>query len=525
MDISLYSHLEDKLYKKRAQDLNGITRPGLLSINETHEEFSSKVGLTASKFININGKRYFVKYPTLGANHANHEIFAELLTSFIAKKVGVDCVDQRLLIDNSQRAIGVISPDFGEHFMCAKVILYDGQSTTVNAVIDRMSAKLQFKGIKIEREKLIEKLNKICCFDYLIFQKDRHSQNLAFVIREENGEKVLDVAPIYDNANAFLGYIDRFYKLNPNDCEIYGLEQQKLLNTTYKDMLTKFQELFGDKFEETMQEFKEYYGLDKLFAEYEFDTWQERTLQNVRNKISQCRLRREGAKCIPLEVVYAVFLRHKNEIPDEEFTKRTDNLALALSSYYSNEQYEDSYKNYIKGTNGELPTWECYGECEELSKSPNSQEIIFAKKLLEEKQRKYEYNVLNLATQRRYFSDSLYDKIEYILKEKEDVFTIEKEDRFFAKLNSLYRFRNYFPYYKHLREWCEELERKASLTEQEKQEYEKVKRILSKFIKRFNAIARRNNDEHKKEILEHAGLRFDKKLGIVGVENEDKSLL
>ena len=102
---------------------------------------------------------------------------------------------------------------------------------------------------------------------------------------------------------------------------------------------------------------------------------------------------------------------------------------------------------------------------------------------------------------------------------------IEKEDRFFAKLNSLYRFRNYFPYYKHLREWCEELERKASLTEQEKQEYEKVKKILSKFIKRFNAIARRNNDEHKKEILEHAGLRFDKKLGIVGVENEDKSLL
>lgn len=525
MDISLYSHLHDNLYKDRAKDMNAISRPGLLSINVAYEEFSSKVGLTASKFIIIDGKRYFVKYPTLGADKARHSFFAELLTSFIAKKVGVDCVDQRLLIDNSQRAIGIISPDFGEHFMCPKKISYDAQPTTVIEVIDKTLEKFQFKGIEIEREKLIEKLNKICCFDYLIFQKDRHSENLAFIIREENGEKMLDIAPIYDNANAFLGYINRFYRLNPNDCEIYGLEQQKLLNTIYKNMLTKFQELFSDKFEETMKEFKEFYGLDILFTEYEFAKWQNKTLININNKILQCQLRRKTIKYIPFEVVYAVFLRHRNEISIEEFTKQTDNLAIILSSYYSNEQYEDSYKNYIKGTNGELPTWECYGECEELSKSPNSQEIIFAKKLLEEKQRKYECNVLNLAIQRRYFSDSLYDRIEYLLKDNEDIFTVEKEDRFFAKINSIYVFRNCFPYYKHLREWCEELERKASLTEQENQEYEKVKKILSKFIKRFNAIARRNNDEHKKEILEHAGLRFDKKLGIVGVENEDKSLL
>ena len=505
--------------------MNAISRPGLLSINVAYEEFSSKVGLTASKFIIIDGKRYFVKYPTLGGNYADKEIFSELLTSFIAKKVGVDCVDQRLLIDNSQRAIGIISSDFGEHFMCPKKISYDTQPTTVIEVIDKTLEKFQFKGIKIEREKLIEKLNKICCFDYLIFQKDRHSENLAFIIREENGEKTLDIAPIYDNANAFLGYIDRFYRLNPNDCEIYGLEQQKLLNTTYKDMLTKFQELFSDKFVETMKEFKEFYGLDKLFAEYKFDIWRERTLKNVNNKILQCRIRHEGVKCIPLEVVYAVFLRHKNEISIEDFTKQTDNLALMLSSYYSNEQYEASYKNYIKGTNGELPTWEWYSECEELSKLPNSEEVIRAKQLLEKNKRLYEYNILSNALQLRFFNESLYAEIQYLLKENDDVFNVLKDDRLHAKTYALIRFKDYYSYYRHLREWCEEIERKASLTEQEKQEYEKIKKIISKFIKRFNAIVRRNNNEHKKEILEHAGLIFDKKLGIVEVKNEDNSLL
>ena len=529
MNIELYEGLKDKLFERKVADLNGITRPGVVFVEEKNEEFSSKTGITASKFITINGKRYFIKYPTLGALNAQHEIFAELLTSFIAKKVGIDCVDCKLAIDHIQQAIGIISPDFGEHFMYDNFGGYidsTSSSTTSSEVMDTIMFRTKKTiGVEINREELIEKLNKLSCFDYLINQRDRHSENLAFVIKEENGVRKLDLAPIYDNANAFLRVYSKLYKLSPNDCKIYGMEQQKLLNSTYKDMLIKFQTLFGEKFEETMQEFENYYGLDVLFSTQELDSWKEKTQANVKDKIKQCRFRRDGLQYIPLEVTYAVIQRHKDEYSPEEFAKILRDFAADLDNYFNDESYSYSYKNFTQQTKGELATWKWYDECEELLNNLDSEEVKKAKQILDEKRKKYNTTFLTLAMDRRIVYHITYNQLKYFLLDDPSVFYTRKQDKSKSKYYARTDFSFQYSAFKELRAWVRDMEEKTNLSLDQEKELKETKKLLKKYLKYFNALIRKSKNYQDESMLEKIGLRYDKKLGIVEVGDENKSLL
>ena len=531
MDISLYEReqLMDELYEEMACDIEGVSRPGLIFIGEDNEEFCSNTGVTASKFITIEGRRYFIKYPTLSQYPARHEIFAELLTTFIAKKVGFDCVDCRLAVDHSQRAIGIISPDFGEHFLYADIggkIKYGLDSSTCEEVADLIIDKFkEFKYVEINRKELIEKLNKMSCFDYLTNQRDRHSQNFAFTIREINGVKKLDLAPIYDNANAFLRVYARLFRLNPNDCEIYGMEQQKLLNSTYKDMLIKFQTLFGEKFEDIKKEFEQYYGLDVLFSRLELDDWWERTQTNVKEKVEQCRFRCEGAKFIPLEAIYAVVLRHKTELEEDEYDKVVKRIVQDLCEYMDESNFSDSYKNFTKQKSGELAMWKWYDECEELSRHPDSPEIKNAKKILDKKRKEYNTTILSYAMERRFIEFNIYNQLKYLFFDVESIPFSRPVIKSYAEYTAGITFSAQYPVFKELRAWCAETERRKDLSIEEKNELVKTKKLLKRYLKYYTAIFKKQIKHNDERVLNDIGLRFDGKLGIVEVGDENKNLL
>ena len=162
-DLSNFKDKVDTLYKLLDFDsMKGF--PGVIEIFDTkNSSYSTNVGRTASKYIEIEGNKYFVKYPALGGE--KHEFFTELFTSFIAKRLGIDCIDAKLLIDHSVQALGVISPDFGEHVAYSEfggeIDYYSGWSTSVMDIIEQLEARIdRFTNVSLDSEKLKQKLNK-----------------------------------------------------------------------------------------------------------------------------------------------------------------------------------------------------------------------------------------------------------------------------------------------------------------------------------------------------------------------------
>lgn len=463
--------------------------------NKNLAGYSSKMGITPSSFIDIDGTRYFVKYPTLGQSHKTYEILIELFVSFIAKKIGIDCIDTKILIDHEKKAIGVISPDFGEHITCAnfgQAIDYGDRATTVNEIIDRIKSRAQtMDNVNINYDQLTEELNRLCCFDYLTRQYDRHSQNLAFMITEQDGKKELKLAPLYDNANAFLSKTGRHYKLSPNNCRVWGLEEQKLLNSKHSNMLSQFETMFSDNnFNSLMEQFNSIYGVNKLFEnEADYLMVVENIKGSVQNQIAYCKNRQKQEEFIPLEAVYAVIQRHNNEIDEDTEWY----ITRYLDRYYSNKDYDLSYKNFYNETAGEFLKWKWYDESLALAKTPNNPELNSAKEAILAKRREFGKLVISSIVNNKTFSYDEFDERNYILF-KDDYFLkhAKKGTRLDSKLDAVYRICNSYKYYLELRNFYKQREDvKESLTKEEQKDLKTTKKMLKKYIKYVNSCTNR----------------------------------
>ena len=69
------------------------------------------------------------------------------------------------------------------------------------------------------------------------------------------------------------------------------------------------------------------------------------------------------------------------------------------------------------------------------------------------------------------------------------------------------------------------MEEKTNLALDQEKELKETKKLLKKYLKCFNALIRKSKNYQDESMLEKIGLRYDKKLGIVEVGDENKSLL
>lgn len=519
-DLSNFKDKVDTLYKLLDFDsMKGF--PGVIEIFDTkNSSYSTNIGRTASKYIEIEGNKYFVKYPALGGE--KHEFFTELFTSFIAKKLGIDCIDANLLIDHSVQALGVISPDFGEHVAYSEfggeIDYYSHWSTSVMDIIERLEARIdRFTNVSLDSEKLRQKLNKISCFDYLISQRDRHGRNIAFQIKQEHGMNYLDLAPLYDNGNAFMHSTDKFFKISPNNSHVYGVEEQKLLNVEFHDMLDWFSTNFSDKnFDALIHEFNEIYGLDKIYIKEHYLTIKDRIKNTVQYKIKQCQMRKVVETFIPLEVVYAVIKRHMPESAGYEY-----HFAITLAEYYGEDSYSHSYTNFYKEKHGEITAWKWYDECLELASNMDDPEVQSAKEELANKRRTYYAKILQNMLEHRPINHNLYDDIQVLLfngLEKRYV-GLPKEELWRTREYGFFRICQEYSVFKALREWCSSFDITHASAES-KQEYRQIKRLLKQYIRFINSFTNNKLKYEDIERLQRMGLEIDKTSGLREVRYE-----
>ena len=510
---SLYEHLD-------STKLKGLS--GVYEIENTKDsEYCSHLGRTVSKFIEIDGKKYFVKYPALGG--FDYEIFVELFVSFIAKKVGIDCIDTKLLIDHKTKAIGVISPDFGKHatYACfGEQIGTCGAATTTDDIIKNIENRIKdTPNLELDKQALTNKLNKMICFDYLTKQSDRHNNNFAFVMKENKDKYVLDLAPMYDNGNAFFYKTKAFYRMNPNDCKVYGVEQQKLLNTQYKEMLTWFEQTFSDeKFAELMEEFDSQYGLKELFGKDIYLSMKDEIQSVVIFKIKNCHLRENNEEYIPFEVVYAVMKRHANEINEDEI----GDICSKLSAYFSDDEYSANIKNFNSGKRGEISIWKYYDECKKLALDNDNPEIKLAHDELQRKRLQYYSKILEYNMERKFVVHSFEADINYLFFDRDYMFKEEKRDKNFVQNQGMMFVCEEYPLFKELQDWIESVKHDESkLSNEDKKLFKQTEKILKKYIKYVNSFTNKKLNETEKSRLINFGLELDGKFGVREVAYEN----
>ena len=499
--IENFKYLKDELYY--SLDLSQLKNHSSIIIsNESKQsEYSSNMGINPTKFVEKEGKRYFIKYP---GYRLKETLFIEVFISFIAKKVGIDCIDEKILIDSKTEALGLMSPDFGEHFTYSYFgggIDYGAEGTSVVEIVNRLTNNAKkVQEIKIDRKNLLEKLNKISCFDYLTGQKDRHSQNLAFTIVNKEDGKCLDVAPLYDNGLAFIE-TGKYYKINPNECKIFGLEQQRLLNSQYKEMLEWFENNFSEeKFDKLIEEFNCEYGMNKIYNDIDYSHIIEQVKSTVKEKINYCKYRDAKQTYIPLEAVYAIVKRHKSELVD---SAKIDEIAYKLIEYYGEERYRLSYKNFYNETVGEISIWKYYDECKDLLTDENNPELLCAKIELEDKKRELNAKILFNIIKGKEFSHWLIDDIKYLLFDIE-IFKDKKDSRRHDKEFKKYQIFKEYNSFKELKEWCNQIENKVKhISEAKKTEHKKIKKLLKRYIAFVNANTNKRLTQQEKERLEN----------------------
>ena len=277
IDVKTFKNT-DKLYSPDAQQI-AYKYAGVVVYNGEgkHNAWSEEAeeGRSFCDYLQICGKKYFVKYPTLGATRNINKTFNELFISYLAGKLGLPCIDSKICIDKQLGAIGVISSHIGKHYLVSDlcVSMYKYCTYSVEKIVDEIVQNVEHRYVcegdfLVDKENLTYWLKVLSCFDFLTSQNDRHCGNMAVSVTSKDGRGVITFAPILDNEDAFNLY-DLYYptyQLVPTSGE-YGISQRELISTdeNFNKFYKNFKRLVGEhNFAKTIAEFESIYGLGKI---------------------------------------------------------------------------------------------------------------------------------------------------------------------------------------------------------------------------------------------------------------------
>lgn len=158
-----------------------------------------------------------------------NRIINELICKELCNLVGIRCPEIEPASKNGVE--GVVSYNVvksGEELINAmklgKIAHFNDFSNSLEDYA-YIADELPIYGYNVDKRKFVEDIYKICIFDFITMQTDRHEGNLFFI--KNKSTKEISVAPLIDNEFAFYGkklitYIDkRFIDMNSDIKEQY----------------------------------------------------------------------------------------------------------------------------------------------------------------------------------------------------------------------------------------------------------------------------------------------------------------
>lgn len=200
----------------------------------------NKVGVTlsaASRVIigNINrvknwvdfaGKKALIKGEAKLENERNYGIYAELIVEELAKKLGIPSAHYdliKIIDEEGKEVFGVLSESMlekpeAETLRSLQSIIGNEPEedeifpdvTNLYFTLDTLSDKLYDEGYDEDQiEKILTEYQKRLMFGVLTVDTDKHTQNIAFIEKIENGRHTIDISPNFDSESAFLLDMDK----------------------------------------------------------------------------------------------------------------------------------------------------------------------------------------------------------------------------------------------------------------------------------------------------------------------------
>ena len=155
-----------------------------------------------------------------GNNIKDFRVNSEILCYYIGKQIGVKCAKVRpAKYGDYEGTISEVSLKQGDELLTGKQLLKnmfkDENQNSLESYDKYFCLISSLKRYRVKREKLITDLFKVCVFDFLTQQQDRHSENIHFVKRVLGGKVLVALYPLIDNEYAFAGFtLERKIKEN-----------------------------------------------------------------------------------------------------------------------------------------------------------------------------------------------------------------------------------------------------------------------------------------------------------------------
>jgi hypothetical protein len=177
--------------------------------NHTAREVAD-VGVSTKSFGKVwfympKGKAIFKTYDDFQNEIRDLRIVNELLCYELSKQMGIRCAEYELACLD-EIITGVVTYDVAtknEKLVNSKELFIRQNIKDAQDLNEyyKLLKKYVEQGYKVDLDKTMKDLYKICLFDSLTMQSDRNSSNVFFLFNEQN--KTIKVAPLIDNEYAF----------------------------------------------------------------------------------------------------------------------------------------------------------------------------------------------------------------------------------------------------------------------------------------------------------------------------------
>ncbi len=244
-------------------------------------------GICPKYWLYAKNKKYLFKMPT----NNDYSDFGEVFTSYLSYLLGYNAVKSifhRSVFEDTE-VYGSLIEDYRTKnveetisLSCIKSIYGRRKQNgyTVNEALSLVKEFAEEKNLKIDKN-LEQNLKEMALMDYLLYQRDRHANNIEFLIEKNKvNDKVIKLAPMFDNG--FCLFLD---------CSSAGIN---MFNTAFKENseLDVCEKGFAPKFyiEYTEKTSEPYKAIIKDLAT---EILRNKPLQNLYNKFKELDFEKE----------------------------------------------------------------------------------------------------------------------------------------------------------------------------------------------------------------------------------------
>lgn len=176
-------------------------------------------------WVNFNGTKALIKGETILEDERNYGIYAELIVEEICKQYGIETAHYDLikkLNEDGTISYGVLSQSIvdvenGEQLRSLRDIIGDEpqrddiddclgiDTTDLNFTLETLEHKLEKDGFSRENiDQVIIDYKKRLAFSIAVLDSDKHTENIAFIVKKVDGQDVISVSPNFDSEATLL---------------------------------------------------------------------------------------------------------------------------------------------------------------------------------------------------------------------------------------------------------------------------------------------------------------------------------